>query len=62
MPMKALVTAILRDEAGGEYRLMAGEKAPPLPDSLARAAEVNGYIEKRPAPTEKPAAGRKGEK
>lgn len=53
---KALQNVILRDANGEEYRLVAGEKAPALPEHLALVAEESGYIEKRAAPAERPAA------
>jgi len=45
--VKALVTRIIRHE-GRDYRLRAGEEAPPMPPTLGRLCQKNGYIEAPP--------------
>jgi len=45
--VKALVTRIIRHE-GKDYRLAAGEEAPPMPPTLGRLCQRNGYIEAPP--------------
>jgi len=46
--VKVLVTRIIRHE-GQDYRLIAGEEAPPMPPVLGRLCQRNGYIESPPA-------------
>jgi len=57
--MRALVTRIIRDGAGNEYRLEAGRDAPSMPEQLLETLEAAGYIEPRPKPAPKPAWSRR---
>jgi len=42
--IRVLQSVILRDATGEEYRLIAGDEAPALPEHLAEVAEESGYI------------------
>lgn len=55
--MKALVTRIIRHE-GRDYRLIAGQEAPPMPPTLGRLCQKNGYIEAPPGPAPEPRPAR----
>lgn len=44
--IRVVQSVILRDSTGEEYRLVAGDEAPALPEHLAQAAEESGYVEK----------------
>jgi len=57
--VKALVTRIIRHE-GRDYRLVAGQEAPPMPPALGRLCQKNGYIE-APPPAGRARGSRKSE-